>query len=383
MTYDAATSSPASVRLKLERDMSTGVLEGRKLFEKLQSTMIVDRVASTSCMRFEPAKAPHTPSQYYIRNPRSETEESYTLHSNAMGQMAKQVQIPMIFVNTLTDGEDWERRELSDLLTERFNKLTFKQRGGGPPRFLNRIVGGKVLGFVSRVFRRYLTTRDMIQAFAQAATKLEAKPVEVIATELRCELKMYLPYVFEPVDKEYVAIGVVFSNSDFGRGTMRLSLCARRISSGTTQVLGEVLGESHGHGKAVGETDITLSKEAIEADIKAHKLKIRDTVNELLNPDSVNKVLASIRIAKNKDLRWDQVKDKLGKILRVKELEELEKVIMGSEEDVFELPSIPVDEDGYIQPDAWWASNLAGALADKEEGDRKTDLQKLAGTFLK
>ena len=69
-----------------------------------------------------------------------------------------------------------------------------------------------------RNFKRNLATAPLIKAFVEQCGTHQAGPVEATATDVKTVLKCMLPYVFEPVDGEFVAFGLTFCNSDFGAG---------------------------------------------------------------------------------------------------------------------------------------------------------------------
>ena len=111
---------------RLQTYIQRAKLQGMRLIQTIKENIITPYRVYTPDMAFKAGVRKSDTPQYSIKV-NGEVQE-YDLHRHALGQMAGEVQIPLTFVNTLTKGEDWERRELSDLLQERFLKLNFKQR---------------------------------------------------------------------------------------------------------------------------------------------------------------------------------------------------------------------------------------------------------------
>jgi len=352
------------------------------MFTKLKSQVIVDRVATTGNMRFDPSTHKNKNPRYFIRGADG-IEREYTLHNHAFGQMLDCVDIPRHFARKLSEGEMWERVQLASvLLTERFQLKEFNQRGGGKDRFVNRLVNDQVRGFVSRSFACYIGSHHVLTPFANNCAKYGALPISATATDLRFELKMFLPHVFEPVDGEYMAVGASISNSDFGGISFRISLCLHRIKRGTSAVVEDTMNKPH-KGKALDMTDGILKKDTIEAEITALQKTIRDIVDVTLHPDAVKRVLKAVQVAADKDIRWDQLKKQLSKVLSEHEVKSMENMLQGGEDETFDLPPVSHSSDGDPIPNMFWASSAVAAMAEQElSGERKLEMQDLAGTLI-
>src|SRR3972149_3913931 len=213
MSYQQALDSAAAkvavdklhLRFNMSRDNAINV------WSQARDMVIVDYDIVVDDMRFEPQEPVDSPPMYFTKG--GGNERSWKLHPHAMRQMATEVGIPTTFVNTLTKGEEWERRELSDLLNERFKRSKFKQRSfQSRASFINRVVADEVRGFVSPSFKVWLSTPHMLEAFARECSTYHAMPVEAYGSSLCFTFRSMLPLVFEPKAGEIIAIGRRCSN---------------------------------------------------------------------------------------------------------------------------------------------------------------------------
>lgn len=375
---NAATSQAYSL---LNNYFTKGREEGMQLFEQVKKLIIVDYMVYTKDMSFLPAEARLGNPVYRAKV--GPNQKEFTLHVHALRQMATQVGIPSSFVNTLRAGEDWERRELSDLLTERFNKLDFKQRGGGGDRFMNRTVDGEVRGFVSRMYQRHITSGPILESFVKACSQFGAMPASALTTDLSFTLRCFLPHVFEPTDGEFIGIGCSCSNSDFGAGSLRLGLCVIRTKNGAVSYVKDTHSQRHlGRADNSAEDSVELSNDTIKKQIIAKQGEVSDIVTATLHPDKVNEFLEVIAKAIDKKVSWYKLEKFLQGRLSKQEIEELQLLLEKGDESG-ELPPVSQDVDGTSIANLWWASSAVSRMAERQSNDsRKGDLQDVAGALL-
>lgn len=313
--------------------------------------------------------------------------DGYQIHPHALGQMCSVTGFPRLYARRLRQGERWEKALLELNLNELLHKGKYLDRRKQHTKFLQRIVGSgevaELRGFLSRNFNRHLASLPLLRGFMLSCKDAGAQPIEATTSAVRFSLKCFLPHIFEPVDGEFVAFGVTWSNSDFGSGRMKVALSSMRISSGTMSVLEDSLSRVH-IGSIIEESDLELSEEAMAKEVDAQVTMIRDVVRQQLSPDPVNRLCDAIRIAHETQVPWHRIKAELGKILQKKELENVEELLKRGSDDIEDLPPPGITANGDPIPTRWWASNVVGWMADKEQNpDRKTDLQHLAGSVLK
>jgi len=387
MAYQTARANPATNMAygTLDNYFVKGREDGMKLFEAIKQITIVDYMVYTKDMFFAPSTVAHGPPKYIVKIKESGVErlEEFTLHPHALRQMAAQVSIPTTFVHTLLQGEPWEEEELSTLLTERFNLLDFKQRGGGGDRFMNRVVGRQVRGFVSRMYKRHISSGAILEAFVRACSRFGAMPANALVTDLSFTLRCFLPHVFEPSNGEFVAIGCSCSNSDFGAGMLRLGLCVLRAKNGTVSYVKDTHAERHlGKADNTADDSVELSPDTIKKQVLAKQGEVEDIVAATLHPDKVNEFLKTIADAMDKKISWYRLERFLQGKLNKQEMEELQALLERGDASGM-LPPVSHEVDGTAIANLWWASSAIGQMAQRQPDDaRRGDLQDVAGALL-
>jgi hypothetical protein len=313
--------------------------------------------------------------------------EGYLIHPHALGQVSAVAGIPRLYVRRLRKGTPWERVLLEHNLNELMHKGNFLDRRKQKAKYLQRIVGegksAELRGFLTRSFNRHLASLPLLRGFMVGCNDVGARPIEATTSAVRFSLKCFLPHVFEPVDGEFVTFGATWSNSDFGSGRMKVAMSALRVNSGTMSVLEDSLSRVH-IGSIIEENDLQLSDEAMAKEVDAQVTMIMEVVKKQLSPEPVNRLCEAIRIAHETEVPWHRIKGELGKILQKKELENIEEMLKKGSDDIEDLPPVGVGTNGDPIATRWWASNVVGWIADREQNpDRKSDLQTLAGTVLK
>lgn len=377
-TSDTPAAQAASKRL--ETYVDSGKQQGMRLFKAIKDNIIVPYRVYTKDMAFHPAKQKGAVPEYYIDVDNSVTP--FEVHRHALGQMAGEVKIPLTFVNTLMNGEDWEWAELSNLLDERFRRLDFKQRGGGSPRFINFVVNKQVRGFVSRSFKRYLRSGPIFEAFVQSCAGFGALPVEALTSDLSFTLRCVLPHVFELQRGKHIAIGLSCSNSDFGAGLFKIGLTVMNLQTGTITYLRSLKEERHvgGAEKDGGQSEI-MSDETIEKKIVATQSEIRDVVSKGLHPDEVDDLIDTIRRSMDKEISWSKLVSYMQGKLTSDELKELQELLKDKEKSKA-IADIQYDVDDQAIINLWWASNAVATIAQRHEGEKRDDIQCAAGGLL-
>jgi len=377
MQYDQArdTKRARLARERLETRFRLGEREQTALLERVSKMVIVDKLVPPARMYFSWKGGVRVAYG-------SEDATAMPIHGHALSQMCGVAGIAKVYVNRLAKGEAWEHTLLVHNLNELFHRGKYKDRRGQPAKFLSRSVDDEVRGFLSRSFNRHLASAPLLRAFIASCGQMGAKPVEAGASPIHFSLKCFLPYVFEPVDGEFLSVGCGWANSDFGSGRMRVALSGLRVSSGTTSVLEDAISRVH-IGSVIQESDIELSDEASRKEMEAQAEAIRSSVHKLLEPANVTRLLKLVRMAHEEAVPWHKLKDELGRLLQKKELETVEEMLRSNADDIIDLPPPSYNDDNEPVANRWWASNVLGHLANKESSvERKKDLQTLAGSIL-
>jgi hypothetical protein len=384
---DSVKKQKARDRL-LER-VKLGAKKQEAAIKKALDTVIVDRIWYPNKMRFslQVKNNEHVPVVYYDapgqKNDPANPVGEFFIHKHAIGQMADVLEIARNYVTKLrTSPNLWKRELLVHILNEHFQKEVFMTARNQPIGYLRRAVGNEVRGFQGRNFGRNMATAPLLKTFVENCAGLRAGPVAGDTSDLMTTLKCVLPYVFEPINGEFIAFGVSFANSDFGVGKLAVGGFVMRISSGTTAVLENMLSKVH-IGKILDSDDeLTLSEDTMNKELAAHQGAVRDSVIATLSPEAVKKSLDMIVKANAHGIEWFKLRTTLSKALTKKELE-LVKSLLENGDDLMDLPPVVKDSGGYNQATSWWAANVIGWFAQKEESvERQKDLQELAGEVL-
>lgn len=370
-----------------ERQMNKRFLAGEReelaLIEQVARNVIVDKLVPPKMTVFAPdVSGRHVFISY-------NAERIYRIHRHAFGQLCGKVGFPMAYANHLLVGDTkWQTDLLCYNLNELYHQPAWEDRSG-PVRFLHRIVGDELRGFLSHRFNRHLATAPMLRTFVENCRAAGAKPIDATTTAVRVALKYLLPKVFEAFPGEAVCFGSEFGNSDFGAGRLTVRSTIWRASSRTSSVLDEVFGKVH-IGSVIEDSDLEISDDTAKKEVIAQQGAIADAVKQQLQEKTIERLLKAIRLAHEEEVPWSRLRPQLAKFLSKTDQEWMEGLLNGSATNIIDLPPVRHEferRDGtfgnaYV-PNTWWASACVGALADKaEDPDRKLELQKEAGRLL-
>lgn len=372
---------------RLAERIQFGKEQQEAMIARVANMVIRDRLPPPSLMEFAPQYDDHGGLSLSILRTASGplVETDLRLHRHALNQLAAKVGLPMTFVNRLlkeggSDETFWERQLLADNFNELFHRMKFIERGGRPSAFLCRIVGDQLRGFLSRSFNRHLASRPLLLAYVDACSQVGAQPVEAVASDVRLSLKCFKPRVFEPVPGEFIAVGVDWSNSDFGAGKLMVSLIVMRVSSGTAVTLSDEFAKVH-LGSVIEDSDVEMSEETAAKEVDTQASAIKDAVTKLLGQEYIDRLLRAIELAQSEEIAWTKLKGKLKDFLYKEELATVETLL--SNDMTVDLPPVGLGKDGKPLPTRWWASNIVSMIATKtEDQDRKIELQRQAGKLL-
>jgi hypothetical protein len=383
----SAAAKEAAERKLRERVTTIGAGQQRLIVDEVARMVIRDKLVDPGSMVFRTAA--HRPLQVsHISD-----AETFIVHSHALTQIVAKSRpakdkpgMNGRYARELYNGALWHRELLAHNLNTLYSLGTFVDRKKNPAKFLHRIVGDTLLGFLSRSYNRKLVTAPLLRTFLEVCAEHGAGPLEATTTYVRTRIKCVLPHVFEPVDGEFVAFGVAFGNSDFGDGMLDVSNLVFRLNAldlhkkkyGSISVMDRAFSKTH-LGSIIKESDIEMSDETADKEVIAVQSAIRDVVNAQLSMDAIDKTLDAIRTASQEHIPWHTVRELLTAVLSKKDADKARVML---DVGVEELPPVNAGADGP-QATGWWASNLVGWFADKEvDPDKKAQLQELAGDIL-
>lgn len=372
MSYSNIASKKDNERVyaRLQSKLSAGAQEQVRVINRVTQTVIRDKLVPPAAMSFVVDDG-----ALKINYP----GETCTIHRHALNQLAAKVGIPMTYVSSLHDTkEEWKQELLSHNLHELFTRMVFPDRNGSP-RFLHRIVGNQLRGFLSRRFNRHLASAPLLVSFLETCTEVGAAPAEAIMTDVRVGMRCYLPLIFEPVPGEYIALGVEWANSDFGAGKLAVSACMWLSVVGHTAVLDRAISRVH-IGSVIDDADIEMSEDTYAKEAETQAMAVADAVRNQLSVENVERLCDAIARAREEEIPWGKLRGQLARFLTKKEVDWIHQ---GLEDEVMDLPPVGRDAQGKPVANAYWAMAAVSRLASRvEDADRKQDLERAAGTLL-
>lgn len=367
----------AHLRSRMEEYFVRGAAAKEALVEKVAGTVIRDRLVPPTAMTFYGEDG-----GLVLRY--SNLHSFTKIHRHALGQLSSKVGIPLKYVDMLGVPPVWRQTLLAHNFNELFHRGVFLDPKGEPLKFLHRIVGDELRGFLSRRYQRNLASLPMLHAFVEVCQAMEAQPVAAVSTAVKFGLKCYLPMTFQVFPGEFVAVGVEWANSDFGAGKMEVNSTLWRLRGNTFSTLDETISKVH-LGAVIQESDIELSAETMAKEVDTVCSAIQDAVRAQLSPDTIDKLLSAIRKAAAEDISWAKLRQRLKKFLYTSELDNLEKLFddEGVLMEIEDLPPPGRTEAGQPLPTRWWAVNAVSRLAKNAATDeRRFDLEHAAGELL-
>lgn len=359
---------------KLKERLELGEREQQLLINAVSALVIRDKLVPPTGMLFSRIEHSNLVGISY-----DHSDKVHKIHRHALGQLAAKVGFPVTYVNVLqrASDNDWRTDLLAYNLNTLFHNETFKDRAGNP-RFLHRIVGDELRGFLSRRFNRHIASAPLLRSYLAACQHVGAVPCESTASDIRLALKCMLPSVFEVTPGQFVCVGVEWANSDFGAGRMQVALSVWIPQGDRFTVLDHVLSRVH-IGSVIEDSDIELSDETAQKESEAQSSAIRDAVIGQLAPDSVDRLLNGIRMAHEEEIPWDKLKGQLARYAARADIDNLQQLL---DDKSVDLP--PISRDGAeIIPTKWWACNALAYLANRtNDPEKKLELQHAAGSFI-
>lgn len=365
---EAASEAARFMRKKMEVLIDAGAAKGRQTVEHVLDSVPQDFIVKANSIKFgiEEIGGKNTVTMERDKKP-------LPVHYNAMKQMSDKFGMSLHYVNKLRERDDeWAQ----ELLVHNLQTLADHDHR----RYLVRAMPGRHTGhgasearaFLSDKYRR-LDSRPILGAFLESVNNYGMVPIDGTVTDVRCALKLILPYVFEPVENEITCFGLQFANSDFGAGKLSIRAWMLRLGCTNKAVVDETLSQVH-LGKKL-EDNIQYSKKTYELDTATTVSAVKDVVKQALEPDAVKNTLDMLRLAHEKVIT-DLSGNIMTKLRAQLSKEELRKV-----KDHFNGPDVqnlPPGKSPYR------LSNAISWLANAEDvsNERKLELEHAAGEWL-
>jgi hypothetical protein len=293
---------------------------------------------------------------------------AFTLHNNAIGQLADRMGIPQRYLMGLAGGDKWAIQLAATVLNEHSG---WTQRS----RVLVRTVGQQVRGVLSDSYRR-LNSVEILTAFIQEASEHGAVISDAYMNDTKIWAETILPTPLTvPTSKNgnvIIFAGARFSTSDYGDGAvdMRAFLLNGVCLNG--MVRESVMKQVHLGSKL--PDNLQLSQQTYELDTKTTVSAVRDLTKGLFSKDTLIQKAYEIQGASEIEVDFENELKRLtrdGGLLK-QEGKEVEKILMRNN-----------PEDG-VQGGAtlWKLTQAITAHARELTPERSRELHEISGALM-
>lgn len=292
----------------------------------------------------------------------------FSLHDNAIGQLADRMGIPQRYLRGLASGEPWAKQLAATLLNEHSG---WTQRS----RVLVRTVGKQVRGVLSDSYRR-LNSVEILTAFVQEAADQGAVISDAYMNDTKIWAETILPTPLTvPTAKNgdvVIFAGARFSTSDYGDGAVDMRAFLLNGACLNGMVRESVMKQVHLGSKL--PDNLQLSQQTYELDTKTTVSAVRDLTKGLFSKDNLMKKAIEIQGASEMEVDFEHELKRLtrdGGLLK-QEGKEVEKILMRND-----------PEDG-VQGGAtlWKLTQAITAHARELSPERSRELHELSGQLL-
>lgn len=293
---------------------------------------------------------------------------TFSLHSNAVGQLADRMGIPTRYLKNLAEGEAWQVSLAAEILNQHSD---WTQRS----RVLVRTVGTQVRGVLSDSYRR-LNSVEIMTAFVQEASQQGAVISDAYMNDTKVWAETILPTpITIPTAKNgdvVVFVGARFSTSDYGDGAVDMRTFMLNGACLNGMVRESVMKQVH-LGSRLPDS-IALSKRTYELDTKTTVSAVRDLTKGLYSRDNIMQKAYEIQGASEIEVDFDRELKKLqsnGSILK-SEQQEVEKLLMKND------PNDGVQGGSTL----WKLTQAITAHAREVTPERARELHEISGNLL-
>lgn len=359
--YNFSTSNNTNAaRNRLESMIAQGRASAVQALQQVQAEQPKDFLVGAPTLKFDWDDAD------CVYRMRATKPEGFKMHDHALRQAAQRAGIPWKFVDGLSHmrdddgGAPWG----ADLVARNLTEIFGHQKG---TRYLTRTVKDQVRGILSDRYRR-LDTAPIVEAFVKEVQNYGAVPIQANCLDTKFYLRCVLPGVFEPIDKEFMALGIGLYNSDYGDGAFGLKLFFIRVLCANGMIGDDVFRKIHLGGRL--DEDIQFSAATYKADTETILSATKDVVKHALEPANVHARLDVIKAAAAKQINAAE------KLEALRKASKLTKEEMRGISESFNSAEVELMPPGNS---AWRLSNAISLFAQGADPGRALELEALAG----
>lgn len=292
----------------------------------------------------------------------------FSLHTNAVGQLADRMGVPSRYLKTLAAGEPWQMLLAAEILNQHSD---YTQRS----RVLVRAVGSQVRGVLSDSYRR-LNSVQILTAFVEEAAGQGAVISDAYMTDTKVWAETILPTPISIPTKNngevIIFAGARFSTSDYGDGAVDMRTFLLNGACLNGMVRESVMKQVHLGSKL--PDSLALSERTYKLDTETTVSAVRDLTRGLYSRDNIMQKALEIQGASEIEVDLDRELHKLqqgGSILKA-EQQAVEKLLMNNNPD-----------DGVVGGATLWKLTQAiTAHAREVTPERARELHEISGNLL-
>lgn len=248
----------------------------------------------------------------------------FSLHANAVGQLADRMGVPQRYLRTLAGGEEWQVLLAAQILNEHSG---WTQRS----RVLVRTVGKQVRGVLSDSYRR-LNSVEILTAFVEEASNQGAVISDAYMNDTKVWAETILPQPIVVPTKNngdvVIFAGARFSTSDYGDGAVDMRAFLLNGACLNGMVRESVMRQMHLGAKL--PDSLALSQQTYELDTQTTVSAVRDLTRGLFLPENIKEKAYEIQGESEMEVDLEKEVKKLtsnGSLLKA-EGQEVEKLLM-------------------------------------------------------
>lgn len=292
----------------------------------------------------------------------------FSLHDNAIGQLADRMGVPQRYLRTLASGDVWSKQLAAHVLNEH---SSWTERS----RVLVRAVGTQVRAVLSDSYRR-LDSVQILTAFVEEAARQGAVIADALMTDTKIWAETILPQpIIVPTRNNgnvVIFAGARFSTSDYGNGSVDMRAFLLNGACLNGMVRESVMKQVHLGSKL--PDNLALSQRTYELDTQTTTSAIRDLTKGLFSRETLERKAYEIQGASEIEVDLDREITRLtksGSLLK-SEGEEVEKILMRND-----------PEDG-VQGGAtlWKLTQAITAHARDLTPERSRELHEISGNLM-
>lgn len=295
-------------------------------------------------------------------------EGHFSLHDNAVMQLADRMGVPSRYLRSLAAGDEWARQLAAHLLNEH---SSWTERS----RVLIRAVGTQVRGILSDSYRR-LNSVEILTAFVQEAAGQGAVISDAYMNDTKVWAETILPQPLEiPTANNGTVVifaGARFSTSDYGNGSVDMRAFLLNGACLNGMVRESVMKQVH-LGSKLPE-NLKLSEQTYALDTQTTVSAVKDLTKGLFSRDNLMRKALEIQGASEMIVDLDNEVKKLTKDSRLlkSEGEAVQKLLLQNNPD-----------DGVSgAPSLWKLTQAITAHARELTPERSRELHEISGALM-